>query len=224
MSLFAGLAVGFSVVGALAVLFGRKAAAAGPSSTDSDPEQSEQPPSSIAAPTDVAQVARGEVERWKGLDEKSADAEPMLREYWQTTGQPYPGPETAWSAAFISWVVKHSNIPAALSPSGAHVYYARRAYLDRGKPGRYGAFRPDEVTAIAPGDIVVSRRQGSDEELAFDDLTHSGAFIPAHGDVVVDAHGDALRLVGGNVNDTVSERSASAKSPNIVAVLRFQPA
>lgn len=175
--------------------------------------------------TTVAAVALGEVDRWKGLTEASPAADAILRDYWAATGQPYPGPSTAWSAAFISWVVAHSNVPNALAPSGGHVYYARQAYLDRGKPGRFGAFRLDEVSSIEPGDIVVSSRaaDAGAVPLIFADLQQPGPFVAAHGDVVVAANGSMLHLVGGNVDDGVTERAASATSPNLVAVLRYQP-
>lgn len=167
----------------------------------------------------LVNVARAEAQRWVGLTEKSPEAESILSEYWASTGQAYPGPETAWSAAFINWAVTQADGPDALFKSGAHIYYARQAYRDRGVSGRYGAFRPSEVE-IQPGDIIVSGRDGSG--LTFDNLTNGGGFISAHADIVIDRVRDTLRVVGGNVNDTVNERAVNANSPNIVAVLRMQ--
>jgi hypothetical protein len=169
----------------------------------------------------VASIARAEVNRWVGLTENSPAAEPILKEYWASTGQPYPGPAVAWSGAFVNWVVSNSDTPHALLQSGAHIYYARKAYANRGLPGLYGAFKPDEVS-IEPGDIIVSPRPGG--SLTFNDIAHGTDFIPTHGDIVVGRSGNSLRVVGGNVNDTVSERVVDVSSPNIVAVLRLQHA
>lgn len=173
----------------------------------------------------VVELARGEASLWEDFDESSPRGESRLRDYWAATGQPFPGTETPWSAAFVSWVVRHSNLPSrALVPSGGHIYYAREAYRNRGTVGRYGAFRPDELEAIEPGDIIVSKRPGAAEELTFSDIEAPTAapFVPAHGDVVVEANGKNLRVVGGNVQNAVTERNVSAASPNIVAVLRYQ--
>lgn len=172
----------------------------------------------------VAGVARGELLRWAGLTETSPAAEPLLRTYWAAAGQAYPGPGTAWSGAFVSWVVSQA-LPGALTPSGAHIYYARRAYLDRGVPGRYGAYRPMEVR-VEPGDVLL---RGRDEPLAFSDLTQTTRdFIPTHADIVTEIFGNEARIVGGNVDNAVSERSVPLNGgvvadPAVVAVLKYQP-
>lgn len=167
----------------------------------------------------VVSIARAEVNRWVGLNENSPAADAILKEYWASTGQAYPGPGVAWSGAFINWVVSNSDTPGALLQTAAHIYYARKAYANRGIAGLYGAFKSDELT-IQPGDIIVSARSGG--TLTFNDIVHGTDFIPTHGDIVVSRSGDSLRVVGGNVNDTVSERIVSASSPNIAAVLRLQ--
>lgn len=169
----------------------------------------------------VASIARSQVSRWMGLTEKSPGAEEILKEYWATTGQPYPGPDVAWSGAFINWVISQSDRAGSLLQSAAHIYYARKAYADRGVSGRYGAFQPNETT-IEPGDIIVESRPGGN--LSFGDIAHGTDFIPTHGDIVTERNGDTLKVVGGNVNDTVSERVVSASSPKIVAVLKYQSA
>lgn len=167
----------------------------------------------------VSAVAAGEARRWIGLTEKSPTAEPFLREYWASTGQAYPGTDIAWSGAFVNWVIAHSDTPNSLLQTAAHIYYARKAYADRGISGRYGAFRPEEVT-IEPGDIIVGARPGG--LLTFEDIAHGTDFIPTHGDIVTERIGDTLRVVGGNVNDTVSDRLIPANSPHIIAVLKYQ--
>jgi|SRR6185295_1736973 len=167
----------------------------------------------------VAIVARNELRRWAGLNERSPQAETILKEYWASTGQAYPGPDVAWSGAFVNWVIAHSDHPNSLLQSGAHIYYARKAYYDKGIAGRYGAFKPSEVE-IEPGDIIVGSRPGG--TLTFDDIAHGKDFIPTHGDIVTERTGETIKVIGGNVNDTVSERVVPVNSPHIVAVLRYQ--
>ena len=181
------------------------------------------------APRSPAGVAERELLRWQGLTEHDPAAAPILAQYWASVGQNVSDPDVPWSAAFISYTVKSSETPDALTPSGAHIYYARQAYLDRGVPGRYGAYRPEEV-AVEPGDIVVRRRAG--DSFSFSDLQQSGAgMIKTHGDIVTEVGPTTAQAIGGNMGgigvSTVKERSIPhnggvVTDPAVVAVLRYQ--
>jgi hypothetical protein len=176
-----------------------------------------------------ADIAERERQRWEGLTEHEPAALPLLKAYWEATGQPYPGsPDIPWSGAFVTYTVGRSSTPGALFPSGAHSVYARQAYLNRGVPGKYGAYRPTEVQ-VQPNDIVVRKRTGGD--LTFEDLATSGAVIPSHGDVVTDVGATEARAIGGNMGpfgySTVMSRliphnGGIITDPAVVAVLRYQ--
>ncbi len=182
------------------------------------------------APNAPANVAERELRRWTGVTEHDPEALPILKEYWAATGQAYPGsPDIPWSGAFVSYVARQSSTPNALLLSGAHVYYARQAYLDRGVPGKYGAYHPTEVH-VSPDDIVVRKRAGGD--LTFSDLQTSGPMIPSHADVVTAVGPTAARAIGGNMGppgySTVKSRliphnGGVITDPAVVAVLRYQP-
>jgi len=186
-------------------------------------------------PTMPADVAERELKRWSGLTEHEPAALPLLEEYWASTGQAYPGsPDIPWSAAFVTYTVRASSIPDALLPTGAHVVYARQAYLDRGVPGRYGAYHPTEVR-VQPSDIVVRSRPGNEGEtlgqLTFSDLQRSGAIIPSHGDVVTDVGETEARAIGGNMGQRgyssvksrlIPHNGGIITDPDVVAVLRYQ--
>ena len=44
------------------------------------------------------------------MKEAEQRRQPVLKEYWEMgVGQPYPGPATAWSAAFVSWVARRAG-------------------------------------------------------------------------------------------------------------------
>lgn len=177
---------------------------------------------------DVSAVARYSLDQWRGLTERDPAAAELLADYWRAVGMP---PETGarepWSAAWVSWVVRHSAYPRALSPAAAHVYYARQALADRaaGRVGRYGAFEPSEVL-LEPGDIVLRGRAGHAVTLA--DLSPSRRdFVPMHGDIVTSVDDASATIVGGNVGDRVAARAlplvgrrVEPDSP-IVAVLKL---
>ena len=177
-----------------------------------------------------ANVAERELKRWSALTEHDPAALPILKAYWATTGQAYPdSPDVPWSAAFVNYVVRSSSTPDALLPTGAHIFYARQAYLDRGVPGKYGAYHPTEVS-VQPGDIVVRKRSG--DNLTFDDIRMSGPMIPSHGDVVTAVGPTSARAIGGNMGlrhySTVKARliphnGGVITDPAVVAVLRYQP-
>ena len=182
--------------------------------------------SRLLTPADVAERER---QRWESVTEHDPAALPMLEAYWESTGQPYPGsPDIPWSGAFITHSVRQSSVPDALFPSGAHSVYARQAYLNRGVPGKYGAYRPTEVQ-VQPNDIVVRKREGGD--LTFEDLATSGAVIPAHGDVVTDVGETEARAIGGNMGPRgysavksrlIPHNGGIITDPAVVAVLRYQ--
>lgn len=173
-------------------------------------------------------IAKRELRRWAGITEHDPAAAPILAEYWRSVGQNVSDPDVPWSGAFISYTVSQSSTPNALTPSGAHIYYARQAYLDRGVPGRYGAYRPTEV-ALEPGDIVMRKRKGDD--LKFSDLQQSGRLLKTHADIVTAVGPSSAYAIGGNMGgkeiSTVKERviphsGGVVTDPAVVAVLRYQ--
>lgn len=171
-----------------------------------------------------ADVAEREARWWEGRTEDDPGTWDRLAEYWHAADQPFPGIDEPWSAAFISYTVGHSNRPDALEPSGAHIFYTRAAYWDRGVPGRYGAYRPDEVR-VQRGDILVRGRSGV--TLTWDDIVRGGDYIPTHGDIVTRVTPTSARIVGGNVGNAVKGRDIElvdgyALSPPYAAVLRLQ--
>lgn len=181
------------------------------------------------APLGPENVAERELQRWEGLTEHEPAALPILQEYWAAAGQAYPGsPDVPWSGAFISRVIGEGR-PGALLPSGSHTVYSHWAYLNRGVPGRYGAYEPFEVR-VQPGDIVVRKRAGGD--VTFEELRRGGTITPSHGDVVTAVGPSSARAIGGNMGrrglSTVMAREIPhagglITDPAVVAVLRYQP-
>ena len=165
-------------------------------------------------------MARAEFRRWRpgggaALTETSPVASPILREYYRTgvgvavtdaqlqnssyqAGHP-------WSAVFISYVMRTAGAGAHFTYSPAHQTYIRAARRNRlggvvGNP--FWAYR---VSEIAPriGDLVCNARAGSGA--TYDNI--GGPQTRAtHCDVVTEIRPGRIRVIGGNVGQTVGEK------------------
>lgn len=136
------------------------------------------------------------------------------------TSQPASGPantyisNTPWSAGFISSIVgaNDPNFPRA----GRHVDYATA--VRNGQAPGWQALNP-ATTQPQPGDIVVANRDKNN-------LSYNSKWDgPSHGDVVTSTSGGQLRLIGGNVSDTVGAKTipASSSSQRFFTILRPPP-
>lgn len=105
----------------------------------------------------------------------------------------------AWSAAFISYVMRIAGAGPDFPYSPNHSTYINAAVLGTSKLLR--AYAPRDI-APALGDLICTGRDGS-AGLRFADLPTAGAF-PAHCDIVVGIAPGMLSVVGGNVDDAVT--------------------
>jgi hypothetical protein len=122
-------------------------------------------------------------------------------------GMVFPASEDgtyAWSAAFVSYVMRTAGAGARFPYSASHSDYidsARQQALGRTSGWLISAERP-EAYAPQAGDVICLAR-GSARDLRYDDLP-AGHF-PAHCDIVVDASAPGqITVVGGNVDDAVT--------------------
>ena len=113
-----------------------------------------------------------------------------------------------WSAAYVSWVMCEGGLGDATQFRRAvahHTYIdqAIRARDDDG-PQAFAAYDIGETT-IAPGDLLCSARRPSYRSIA-DRRRQMGAGARTHCDIVVqvDASGDRILAIGGNVRGSVS--------------------
>jgi hypothetical protein len=110
----------------------------------------------------------------------------------------------AWSAAFISYVMRIAGAGSRFPYSPAHHTYiniARQMSLGQTAGWAVVAERPDAY-APQPGDLICAGRGRQAERLRFEDLPTRKGFT-AHCAIVV-ATGEALSVIGGNVDDAVS--------------------
>ena len=121
-------------------------------------------------------------------------------------GQEFPVEQDgdfAWSAAFISYVMRIDGAGARFPYAMAHADYiniARQMSLGQVSGYAITAERP-EAYAPQPGDLICTGR-GRYAGLRFENLP-AGMFL-SHCDIVVQATPGSLSVVGGNVDDAVT--------------------
>ena len=110
----------------------------------------------------------------------------------------------AWSAAFVSYVMRIAGAGPRFPYSASHSDYidiARQVALGQTSSWLISAERPESYAPL-PGDLICLGR-GNARDLRYDDLP-AGHF-PAHCDIVVDnAVPGQISVVGGNVDDGVT--------------------
>ncbi len=141
---------------------------------------------------------------WLGLG--SSEPEARWTGKHDAAGHVFP-PERdatyAWSAAFVSYVMRMAGAGAGFPYAAGHDVYIRAAATGASRLV-IAAERP-ETYAPRSGDLICSGR-AENARLRYDDLTRTPVFL-SHCDIVVDTDGpDGLSAIGGNVSDTVTLR------------------
>ena len=109
----------------------------------------------------------------------------------------------AWSAAFISYVMRMAGAGPRFPYASAHAVYinaARKASLGPVAGARLWAERPD-LYAPQPGDLICEGRGGA-KSIRFEDLPAKR--FTSHCDIVVGVSPGEIAAIGGNVDDTVA--------------------
>jgi hypothetical protein len=110
----------------------------------------------------------------------------------------------AWSAAFVSYVMRIAGAGPRFPYSATHADYINIAKdMALGQTSGYlvVAERPENY-APQPGDLICMGR-GRSASLRYDDLP-TGTEFPGHCDIVVQASPGQIAVVGGNVDDAVT--------------------
>ena len=184
-----------------------------------------------AEATDKPERAEGLWQRvgeywWLGLGSSEPEA-PWTGKH-DAAGRVFP-PERdatyAWSAAFVSYVMRMAGAGAGFPYAAGHDVYIRAAATGDSRLVIV-AERP-ETYAPRSGDLICSGR-AENALLRYDDLTRTPVFL-SHCDIVVDAGGpEGLSAIGGNVSDTVTLRhfpvtpDGRLQGDNWLAVLRLR--
>jgi Uncharacterized protein conserved in bacteria (DUF2272) len=117
----------------------------------------------------------------------------------------------AWSAAFISYVMRLAGAGDAFPYAASHYDYinaAARQALGREQGWVITARRPKDYAPV-PGDIICTGRDRA-RHMRFDRLPARP--FPAHCDIVVASASSALSVVGGNVDAAVTMKHVPVAS------------
>ena len=116
---------------------------------------------------------------------------------YNESGTPYSTSPPAWSAAFISYVMRTAGAGARFPYSPLHSDYINAAA--RGE----GVLRAESTAtgAASPGDLICYGRAAA-RSMRFEDLPATRFF--GHCDIVVDAVPGQLTVIGGNVSGGVT--------------------
>ena len=143
---------------------------------------------------------------WESQDSSSVTA------YWtgkhDGNGSVFPASQDShypWSAAFISYIMRIAGAGERFPYSPAHATYinAAKAQADAGGGSLVVTAERPERYAPEAGDVICLGR-GASRALTYDDLPT--ASFPGHCDFVVGAAPGQLTVLGGNVDDTVTEK------------------
>lgn len=161
--------------------------------------------------TEIETLLRATIDEWlrfgKGtLKETAYPQYEYIGEMWQALGYSYDGRDTDqyWSAAFISYVVRNAGTAyAQFLFSIRHSEFSNDAInariLDRTDRPFWG-YRISEMRPKI-GDIIHRNRSGNN--FSFDYAENHSRFA-SHSDVVVEVTSHVVRVMGGNVANTVS--------------------
>lgn len=165
---------------------------------------------------EVEALIRAAIDEWlrfaKGQgDEKVDPYRGYVREMWAAIGEPYDGAskypggkEVPWSAAFISWVVRRAGPAYAnFQFASSHSVFVNNAIKARVTSRTDKPFWGYRITEQRPeiGDIIQRNR----DEGAFSySYAENHSDYSSHSDIVVEVTSDVVRVVGGNVGDTVA--------------------
>jgi hypothetical protein len=111
----------------------------------------------------------------------------------------------AWSAAFISWVMRRAGAGPLFRYASGHTTYCAAAKRNREAGDLTNPFWLYRVSERAPevGDLVCTGRQ--DSGVTYDNVD-DGQFRASHCDLVVEVSPGRLGVIGGNVNNSVGRK------------------
>jgi len=159
-------------------------------------------------------LADKEFDSWNKDDVKRKETESSvyddLKKYWnEGTGTFWSKSKMineAWSAAFISYLMRKSGAGDNFKYSNSHSVYIRDAIKNRKENNKnpFKGYKPSEVK-ISKGDLVCYPRQ---KGVGYDT---KGAYA-SHCDIVVRLEKNKAITVGGNVSNSVSKTEVDLKN------------
>lgn len=137
--------------------------------------------------------------------ETHPDSVKRISDYWHSFQRNAEPVSVAWSAAFISFIVKKAGLGQSFKFAPRHTTYlsdSKKAKLANDLSRAYWAVRLHE-RVLAIGDLVAYYRTGGDCGSAKHDYDDLPGDFCSHCDIVVAIIGDKAITIGGNVGNTV---------------------
>jgi hypothetical protein len=155
---------------------------------------------------------------WEGLDPSQREASwtGMHDEYGTLFDAARDG-DFAWSAAFISYVMRIAGAGNRFPYAAAHATYIDAAVLGQSQVLRA---HPIDSYAPKPGDLICTGR-GTAAGIRFADLPAPS--FQSHCDIVVAATASLLTVIGGNVDDAVTEKHVPLSTSATLAGIDGKP-
>ncbi|WP_367614966.1 DUF2272 domain-containing protein [Plastoroseomonas arctica] len=153
---------------------------------------------------------------WRALDPGGDGGAIMRNRHRFNTGAGGVWDEPAWSAAFISFVLRSAGIDGReFPPAPAHATYVDALISDATEFPDRAPFIPHSPDSYGPalGDMVCADRSRAPITDWAERAADGGRFRPMHCDIVVANVAGGVELVGGNVRDAVT-RTRLATTPD----------
>jgi hypothetical protein len=166
--------------------------------------------------SNIVTIAVKEWERWgKGtITESDSRMRSVLEDYWRTGVGWVPSDPTwwttwAWSAAFISWVMRKASAGNAFKYSSLHTDYVAAAKRNRIE-NNSNPFKAYRITEAVPrvGDLVCLERSNSG--VTYDNVDKGN--YASHCDIVTAIQPGKLITTGGNLSNSVQQTTVTIDS------------
>ena len=143
-----------------------------------------------------------------------------VNRYWrESLGLNHNGnDDIPWSAAFISWIFKTAGAGTAFAYAPRHSTYLFKAILASQQANTKDLFIGHRVKDYKPkpGDLVGRARQSG---IDFDHQ-NNGDYL-SHSDIVVAVRSDAIDMIGGNVENSVTRRTLALNADGSIDSTRY---
>jgi len=188
------------------------------------------PPTLQTLRAKAAQIAVQEWLRWgKGtIKESDSSIRPVLEGYWRTgvgsvPNEPNWWSSLAWSAVFISWIMRKAEAGSAFRYSSGHTDYVAAAKRNR-LAHNSNPFKAYRITEVAPrvGDLVCVERKDSNGNwsgVTYDNVDQG--FRASHCDIVTEVQPGKLKTIGGNVSNSVSQKTIRTDANGCIIEPRY---
>jgi len=167
--------------------------------------------------TDLIDLANKEWAKWnpsgKRITEGSKDTLQDLRNYWEEGAGVKQNDKyyinEAWSASFISYIMKKAGAGDDFKYNASHSVYIRDAIKNRKENNskKFKGYKPDEKD-VELGDLVCYARQSG---VTYETTSQ----YKSHCDLITEINGDVATGMGGNVSNSVSKKEYFLKDGKI---------